>query len=362
MDKYKVLFIDDSFIDRTIFLEFLSDQYEGYVAENIEDAITVAKEVHPEIYICDVNLGNENGFDLIDRLRKECVQDNVHFIMLSVEGDKDNILRGIEKGVDDYMEKPIEKTTLNFAIDKLIESKIHKEKIAKYIREKEIQQLLEGLAHDISSPAMSILWTLQKLTKELGEKHPHVQKLNTNAKRIYEIITLVRELQSIISGSKKFILRPVSLKDTIHRSIDLIKEKLEEKKIEIEHNLIDAKVIAEEVSLSNMVIYNFINNAVKFSNPNTKITITMKESDDMVITEIKDHGVGIHPETLKDILSIKNIVKTKGTAGEIRIGYGLPLSVHYISLYNGEFSIDSVTTQMDENNHGTTVTLKLKKA
>ena len=79
---------------------------------------------------------------------------------------------------------------------------------------------------------------------------------------------------------------------------------------------------------------NLIDNAIKFSKQNGKITIDVKEENDEVVVKIKDNGMGMRKEVLENILTDNNKVPKNGSGvGVINVhsriklmfgeGYGL---------------------------------------
>jgi len=82
------------------------------------------------------------------------------------------------------------------------------------------------------------------------------------------------------------------------------------------------------------VIRNLITNAIKFSENGT-IIIECKQNDSKVIVKIKDAGVGIDPDKLKDLFNITSSKSTHGTKGESGTGLGLILCKEFIEKNNG---------------------------
>lgn len=100
----RVLVVDD---EPTI-TEFLETglTYEGYTVRTIDDglaAIAAAREFRPDLVILDVMLPGLDGFDVLQRLRRE---GDVAVLMLTARDELDDTVRGLEGGADDYLVKP----------------------------------------------------------------------------------------------------------------------------------------------------------------------------------------------------------------------------------------------------------------
>ena len=73
------------------------------------------------------------------------------------------------------------------------------------------------------------------------------------------------------------------------------------------------------------VLYNLIDNAIKFSNPNSNIKVETTEKNDKVFVSVKDSGIGIPKDSLKLIWD--RFYKTDISRGKDKKGTGLGLSI-----------------------------------
>ncbi|MCB8982587.1 MAG: response regulator transcription factor [Ardenticatenaceae bacterium] len=58
----------------------------------------------PDVIMLDVNLPGRDGFAVCQTIRQQ--QDHTPIIMLTVRGDEDDVVRGLQLGADDYIHKP----------------------------------------------------------------------------------------------------------------------------------------------------------------------------------------------------------------------------------------------------------------
>lgn len=68
-----------------------------------EAALQRWTEEQPDIIVLDVNLPGIDGFAVCQRIREQA---NTPIILLTVRGEEDDIVRGLELGADDYIPKP----------------------------------------------------------------------------------------------------------------------------------------------------------------------------------------------------------------------------------------------------------------
>ncbi|SHJ20350.1 DNA-binding transcriptional response regulator, NtrC family, contains REC, AAA-type ATPase, and a Fis-type DNA-binding domains [Dethiosulfatibacter aminovorans DSM 17477] len=132
----RILIIDDEAGIRLTLGEGLKDfGHQVKAAKNSMEAYKVNSEFSPELIILDLNLGFENGLDLIESLRES--NPNVQIIILTAYGDIKSAVTAVKKGVFDFLNKPFDIDELQFIIEKALDMKIMKNKI--YLHEKEKQ-------------------------------------------------------------------------------------------------------------------------------------------------------------------------------------------------------------------------------
>ena len=89
------------------------------------------------------------------------------------------------------------------------------------------------------------------------------------------------------------------------------------------------------------VIRNLIQNSIKFTKPEGRITISAKRSGKLVEISVKDNGIGMDENTLKNIFNITDKQTTPGTANERGTGLGLILCKDFVEKNGGTISVES---------------------
>ena len=125
----KILLLEDD----TLFNETLEDflEEEGFGVDTVLDpysALEYTFEKKYDLYLFDVNLPYESGFDLLQKLRQS--GDMTPTIFLTSRDDKDSLHEGFGAGADDYMKKPIDLDELLLRIHALLRRQIRQERVA----------------------------------------------------------------------------------------------------------------------------------------------------------------------------------------------------------------------------------------
>ena len=101
------------------------------------------------------------------------------------------------------------------------------------------------------------------------------------------------------------------------------------------------------------IIRNIVDNAMKFSSPNSIIKVYALENQGYTIINIQDFGTGMTGKQLETIFQLQQNKSQEGTQGEKGTGIAMVLVKELMDLVNGKIDIQS------QLNQGTTVSLQL---
>ncbi len=103
-DAKRILVVDDEpRMRRFIHMNLDLEGYQVLEASNGLEAIKRVREDLPDLVLLDVMMPEMDGFETLREIRQFS---NVPVIMLTVKGDEDDKVRGLELGADDYVTKP----------------------------------------------------------------------------------------------------------------------------------------------------------------------------------------------------------------------------------------------------------------
>jgi EAL domain-containing protein (putative c-di-GMP-specific phosphodiesterase class I)/CheY-like chemotaxis protein len=113
----KILVIEDDELIRETLLQLLESQsYRVIAAENGRVGVQMALSEIPDLILCDVQMPELDGYDVLRTLRQNSLAATIPFIFLTAQSDKTDFRRGMELGADDYLTKPFTKAELLGAI------------------------------------------------------------------------------------------------------------------------------------------------------------------------------------------------------------------------------------------------------
>jgi signal transduction histidine kinase len=217
------------------------------------------------------------------------------------------------------------------------------------------KEFINVAAHELRSPIQPILGLSDTLLskKEIDTKQYRelLQVINRNAKRLRRLTEDILDVTRIESQTLNFKRSHFNLKEVILNTITDFKTQI--KSEEGKDNKVNLHFISAQDNVENIficgdqgritqVIYNLLNNAIKFTHEGS-ITIKMKKiekdnnitsnydrQEQIVVVSIQDTGIGIDP-TIEGKLF--NKFATKSEKG---IGLGLYISRRIIEAHNGK--------------------------
>ncbi len=113
-----ILIIEDNEILRTIIFEFLElENFNVISAGDGVAGLNLAKELNPDLIICDINMPYLDGYGVLGELRKDLSSAKIPVIFLTSDADSVTRLRALQLGANDYLIKPIRINQLLEAIN-----------------------------------------------------------------------------------------------------------------------------------------------------------------------------------------------------------------------------------------------------
>lgn len=114
----KILIIEDDQVMRENTAEILElARYEVKTAPNGKVGTAIAREMKPDLIICDIMMPELDGYGVLHVLSKDPKTASIPFIFLTAKAEKSEIRKGMELGADDYLTKPYDDMELLNAIE-----------------------------------------------------------------------------------------------------------------------------------------------------------------------------------------------------------------------------------------------------
>jgi signal transduction histidine kinase len=212
---------------------------------------------------------------------------------------------------------------------------------------------VSNISHEFKTPVASIKGFAKRLKKNSltqEQRDEYLDIILSESERLIRLsgnVLLLSKLESTVSDNEK---SSFSLDEQIRRTVLLLEPQLQIKGIEIDVNLEEVMIIANEEMLHHLWI-NLLSNAIKFSPYGGTVGIALKQNGENIIVSVSDAGIGMDEEVKKHIFDkFYQGDRSRATAGN---GLGLSLVKRILELEGGRVEVDS------ELDKGTCFTISL---
>ena len=204
---------------------------------------------------------------------------------------------------------------------------------------------LSSMSHELRTPLNAILGFTQLFTydRSLAEQHlANATEIKRAGKHLLSLIDQILDLSRIESGETDISLEPVSLERVLADCVNWVAPLAQEHGINIECNLSQfaaINVLADSIRLK-QVFLNLLSNAVKYNRDGGRVEVVSGAIGDQLRIGIRDSGVGISREKLKELFQPFNRLGAEfsGIEGS---GIGLVICRQLVDLMKGELDIES---------------------
>lgn len=202
-----------------------------------------------------------------------------------------------------------------------------------------------NVTHELKTPLAVILASSEMLKSGLVKKEDEAEfltKIYTESKRLLTLIDKILRLSFFDENSIELEKSPLDLGEILRRVSKNLKPLADEKGIEI---LIHCKERESKIwgisSLIEDMIYNLVENAIKYSNEKSQITLTLSQNTQSVSVCVEDSGIGIPLEEQERVFERFYCVDKSRSKKFGGSGLGLSIVKHIAKIHNAKIELKS---------------------
>jgi two-component system, OmpR family, phosphate regulon sensor histidine kinase PhoR len=229
------------------------------------------------------------------------------------------------------------------------------------------REFFANLSHELRTPLTAILaYSETLLDGGINDKVNNirfVEKLYKHSTRMRDLISDIADLSAIESGKVKLTLSAVRLKHIVYDVITLTESRRKEAGVSFNVNVPDHLLARADHTRLEQILYNLIDNAVKFNLPNGTVSVSAEESQSVITISVEDTGIGITESDLARVFE-RLYRADKSRSRKIEgTGLGLAIVKHLVQAHGGEicaiselgrgsrftFTLPKATAQVEEN-------------
>ncbi len=225
-----------------------------------------------------------------------------------------------------------------------------------------------NVSHEFRTPISLIVGPLEEVKKSKNltmMEMQHLGIIERNAQMLLSLVEQIMELSRIDGGVMKLNLQQLNPGDHFENIRHSFSHLALQKNIQlIGRNHVQGLSCECDVNVLNKIIYNLLNNAIKYTPQGGEVIFEAKVWDQGIEFKISDSGFGIEDQELERVFD--RFYRMSGHGNTPGFGIGLALVKELVDLLDGNINVESKLIQDHPDEHGTTFTvyipLKLEKA
>ena len=210
---------------------------------------------------------------------------------------------------------------------------------------------IANVSHELRTPITTIGGFVDGILDGTIPKNRQTEYLvlvSQEIKRLRILITSMLNMTRFESGTMRPNFKETNLTDLVIQVVLMFEKRIEEKHLEVEELDSHRLTAVVDADLMQQVIYNLVENAVKFVNEGGTLSFRFDKKDDICIIGIKNTGEGLKDSEIQQVFD--RFYKTDSSRGKDATGLGLGLSISrkIVHLHHGHIVVKSVEGEYTE--------------
>jgi signal transduction histidine kinase len=337
----------------------------------------------PSVLILDWQLPGMSGLEVCRFLRATLDEVTLPILMLTVQGNKADVVEALSAGANDYLTKPYDAAELVARVGGMCRARrlyedlqlerqrlravnSERERLLAYAQEGWTRaeeangvkdDFLAVVSHELRTPLNAIAgWVSMLRTSELSaDKARHaLETIDRNARAQTQLIDDLLDVSRIISGKLHVLMEHVRFDGVVAAAVDSVQPNATGKQLELELTIHPGRYeVLGDAGRLQQIVWNLLNNAVKFTPSGGRVEVELTAGNPIRL-RVSDTGRGIPAEFLPRIFERFRQVEGSATRRHGGLGLGLAIVKHLAQLHGG-----SVTAQSAGEGEGATFVLEL---
>lgn len=353
-EKVNILIVDDK-PENLFSLEAIleGDDREIFSANSGHEALKLAIKNDFALILSDVQMPGMDGFEMVEILRSNPKKRHIPIIFVTaISKEEKYVYKGYSEGAVDYLFKPLDATIVRAKTEIFIA--LYKQKLKLKLQTKQLKALNEqknrfiGMAaHDLRNP-LGVLQYFSKVfldeAKEMltPEFYQHMEIMHSSTNFMMNMVNELLDITKIESGTFTLTKQNVNPKELIDEAVAINNIFSSNKNITITANFHgDLPEMMLDYGKITQVLNNLIGNAIKYSKPDSNISVDADTDDNVLRVKIIDQGQGVPENEIDKLFQPFQTTSIRATAGEKSTGLGLTIAAKMVEAHDGNISVES---------------------
>jgi signal transduction histidine kinase len=203
---------------------------------------------------------------------------------------------------------------------------------------------LANMSHELRTPLTVVRGGIDYLNRTIKKEdnRNYLEIIDKNLARLIHLVSDLFDFTKIEARKIEWSFDQVNLSVLIEEVVEIISPLSIDKNITIAYENPGDVLVELDLERIEQVLVNLIENAIKFSDPQTEIQIKIDEDPTYIKVSIKDRGMGISEENLKTIFEKFSTVPSAGFNKPEGTGLGLAICKAIVEGHDGKIWAESV--------------------
>lgn len=203
---------------------------------------------------------------------------------------------------------------------------------------------LGSVSHDLKTPMTVIQGFVDGIrdgTIPAEKQDYYLGIISSEVRRLTRLVNSLLEISRMQSGERKLNLTYFNVSEKARQVLLTFEKRIDEKNLEVEFNSPEDITVHADTDAIHQVLYNLMDNAVKFVNKGGKLTVSIELKNKKARISIRNTGEGIPADELPHVFD--RFYKSDRSRGLDKTGTGLGLYIAKtnVNMHNGEITVQS---------------------
>lgn len=365
---------------------------EGYIVDTAssgDEAIDLLSKTDYDLVLTDLHMEGGDGLSVLSQIRRHAPL--TISVVLTGFASVESAIAALQEGAYDYLVKPCDIESMKHTIRRGVEHR--RLMLAEQKARTDLQQLnldleqkveertaelrrlnvelaeanrakdvfLATLSHELRTPLTPVVgWIKLLRSGTLDEKSVSqaLDAIERNAWLQSRLIDDLLDTSRIATGKLHFEPKPTDLNTAVRAAVDTVRASAAARNIDLSMSLWPSSlvVMGEPVRLQ-QIAWNLVSNAIKFTDPGGKVSVTTGLNDGQAHLVVVDTGIGIEPEFLPHVFDRFRQADGSTSRRHGGLGLGLAIADALAKMHGGRME-----AQSDGQGKGACFTLRINVA
>ena len=202
---------------------------------------------------------------------------------------------------------------------------------------------LANMSHELRTPLTAVKGSINYLERTVQEpdQQEFIQIIEKNISRVTRLISNLFDFTRLEAGTIEWEFENEDISQLVTEVVEILAPLALDKRIDVQCTCPEGIYAVIDLERMEQVLVNILENAIKFSDKDSRIEVAVIPSADRVAVSVKDYGPGIAEEHIETIFKKFYTVSSRTDRKNQGAGMGMAISKAIVSAHNGTLTVES---------------------